>query len=38
MGISALMVEMIIREHKYRPIHGDVLLIGRQTVYLSPIR
>jgi hypothetical protein len=36
MGISALMVEMIIREHKYRPIHGDVLLIGRQTVYLSP--
>jgi hypothetical protein len=36
MGISRLMVEMILREHNYRAIEGDVVIIGRQTVYLSP--
>jgi hypothetical protein len=35
MGISALMVEMIMREHQYRPIRGDAVLVGRQTVYLT---
>lgn len=37
MGISRLMVEMILREHRYRPICGDVLIIGRQSVYVSPL-
>jgi hypothetical protein len=36
MGLSSHMVEAIMREHVYRPIEGDVLLIGRQTVYMSP--
>jgi hypothetical protein len=35
MGLSASTVEGIVREHKYKPIRGDVLLIGRQTVYLT---
>jgi SAM-dependent methyltransferase len=36
MGLSRQMVDAIVREHTYSPIAGDVLLIGRQTVYLSP--
>lgn len=36
MGLDVNMVEAIFREHKHRPIDGDVLLMGRQTVYLSP--
>jgi SAM-dependent methyltransferase len=28
--------EAVIREHIYRPIVGDVLMIGRQTVYHTP--
>lgn len=35
MGLGATVVDAIVREHSYRPIHGDVLTIGRQTVYLS---
>jgi hypothetical protein len=30
------MIEAVLREHLYKPIAGDVLLIGRQTTYLSP--
>ena len=36
MGIGRVAVEAIIREHQYRPITGDVLMIGRQTVYFTP--
>jgi hypothetical protein len=36
MGLGRDIVEAIVREHTYRPICGDVLLIGRQTVNLSP--
>lgn len=38
MGLGSHMVEAIIREHSYRPIAGDVLTIGRQTVYVGPRR
>jgi SAM-dependent methyltransferase len=33
MGLGSHMVEAIIREHLHRPIAGDVLTIGRQTIY-----
>jgi hypothetical protein len=36
MGLGYHCVEAIIREHKYRSITGDVVLIGRQTVYFTP--
>jgi len=36
MGVHTLLAEMIVREHKFRPITGDVLLIARQTMYFSP--
>ena len=36
MGLAPQVVEAIVREHAYRPIVGDVLLIGRQTVYMTP--
>jgi hypothetical protein len=36
MAIAPYVAEAIIREHKYRPIHGDVLLLGRQTMQFSP--
>src|SRR5215469_13606649 len=35
-GLAYDVVEAIFREHSYSPITGDVLLIGRQTVYLTP--
>ena len=35
MGISLLHAELIIREHKFRPLPETVHLIGRQTVHLS---
>jgi SAM-dependent methyltransferase len=35
MGILPQVATLIVREHKHRPITGDVLLIGRQTVMLS---
>lgn len=34
MGISALHAELIIREHKFRPLPKTIHLIGRQTVAL----
>jgi len=36
MGMGKHLIEAIIREHRNKPIGGDVLLIGRQTTYLSP--
>ncbi len=30
------MVEAIVREHCHKPISGDVVMIGRQTVYFTP--
>jgi hypothetical protein len=36
MGIGYHMVEALIRESQHKPIRGDVVLIGRQTVYFSP--
>jgi SAM-dependent methyltransferase len=38
MGIWKQMARFIIREAKYSPIRGAVLLIGRQTVHLTPDR
>jgi len=35
MSIFPQMAAMILKEHKYRPINGDILLIGRQTVNLT---
>ena len=36
MGLGNSLVEAIVRERKYRPIRGDVVVIGRQTVYFTP--
>jgi len=36
MGIAHNIAAAIVREHQHRPITGDVVLIGRQTVYLTP--
>ena len=36
MGMGKHLIEAVVREHLHKPIAGDVLLIGRQTVYLSP--
>lgn len=36
MGIAPYVAEAIVREHKFRPIKGDVLLLGRQTMLFSP--
>jgi SAM-dependent methyltransferase len=35
MAITRHVATFIVREHKFRPIVGDVLLIGRQTVHLT---
>jgi hypothetical protein len=36
MGMGIHIVELLIREHCYRPVNDDVVMIGRQTVYFSP--
>ncbi len=36
MGLSSQAIRVILNDHKYKPITGSVLLIGRQTVYLTP--
>jgi hypothetical protein len=36
MGIGHHVVEALIRENQHRPIRGDVVLIGRQTVFQTP--
>ena len=35
MALGRDVLDAIIREHSYRPIAGDVLVIGHQTVHLS---
>ena len=36
MGIPKLFAEMIVREHISRPLVGEALVVGRQTVELKP--
>ena len=36
MGIFSQLAVVMLREHRYRPITGSILSIGRQTVFLSP--
>ena len=36
MGIGYHVVEALIRESQHRPLDGEVVLIGRQTVYFTP--
>jgi hypothetical protein len=36
MGLTGYAVNAIGREHVYRPISGDIVFIGRQTVTISP--
>ncbi len=38
MGLLKQMARFVIREGKYNPIRGSVLLIGRQTIHLTPER
>jgi hypothetical protein len=35
MGLGRHAVEAILREHQFRPIRNDVVIIGRQTVYFG---
>lgn len=36
MGIPKLFAEMIVREHIFRPLAGEALVVGRQTVEFKP--
>lgn len=36
MGIAPYIAEAIVREHAYRPVRGEVLLLGRQTMMFTP--
>lgn len=36
MAITRQMAEMILAEHRFRPIQGEILLLGRQTVFMTP--
>lgn len=36
MGIASYIAEAILREHKFKPITGAVLSLGRQTMLFSP--
>ncbi|MCX7181021.1 MAG: hypothetical protein NTX56_20400, partial [Proteobacteria bacterium] len=36
MGIDYRLAKAILHEHKYRPITGTILLVGRQTIVLTP--
>lgn len=36
MAITRQLAEMLLAEHKYRPLGGDVLLLGRQMVFMTP--
>jgi hypothetical protein len=38
MGLSRQMARFVVREAKHAPIRGSVLLIGRQTISLTPER
>lgn len=36
MGIPSQIARLLLREHRYKPIAGSFLVIGRQTVQLTP--
>lgn len=36
MGMTAQMAKMVVREHVYKPITGELLLCGRQSIFLTP--
>ena len=36
MGLFSQLAVVLLREHRHRPITGDILSIGRQTIFLSP--
>ena len=36
MGIDYIQAELILHEHAYKPLHGKVLTVGRQTVSVMP--
>jgi hypothetical protein len=36
MAISRHLAEMLLREHLHKPISGSILLLSRQTVFLTP--
>jgi len=36
MGIHRSVAELIVREHRFRPLAGDILLIARQTMHFTP--
>jgi SAM-dependent methyltransferase len=36
MGLPSQLAAVLLREHRYRPIEGTFLSIGRQTAYFSP--
>jgi SAM-dependent methyltransferase len=36
MGIFSQLATVLLREHRYKPITGSILSIGRQSVFLSP--
>lgn len=36
MGLGYEMVEALLREHAYKPLTGNVVTIGKQTIYFQP--
>ena len=36
MGIAPYVAVAIVREHRHRPLRGDVILLGRQTMMFTP--
>src|SRR5438309_2780860 len=36
MGLGFYAIDAIGREHRFKPIRGDALFVGRQTVYFTP--
>jgi hypothetical protein len=36
MGLSSHAARLIVREHRFRPITGKLLSVGRQTVFVTP--
>src|SRR5215510_5255314 len=36
MGIDRDVAAAVVREHAWKPISGDVLLLGRQTMFFTP--
>jgi hypothetical protein len=36
MGLSSQVARIILREHRFRPITGKLLSIGKQTIFITP--